>query len=497
MQEELNKAGEESLDQSKADQPVEINEEARQEATSNIKFSMQSLIVNLWTFIKETMNLDVGTDMEGTIQGIKKDIDFKGYSVWILICSIFIASIGLYVNSAAVVIGAMLISPLMGPILGLGLAIGTNDLETLKRSLRGLGVACVVALLTSFIFFTIIPLHEATPQILARTRPTFLDAFVAVFGGLAGIIAGSRSEKSNVIPGVAIATALMPPLCASGYGLAIGDWAVFFGALYLFLLNSFFICLSTTLIVRLLRFPIKIFIDPIKERKVKTYIYVFAILIVIPSALLFIDVAKESSFKRNANIFITSIVKYPGMEVGSKQLVYTDSVSVIKLGLLGNTVPAEVLDSWMDALKGSTMEQVDLQVIQAIDLKSDLVEMEGKMLNMKSEMYKDFYQRSLDDLASKDDKIKLLENELFRYKHNQIPFEQVSKEVRIQNKDISVFSFGTMFVAQLGNQIDTIPTFVIERDSMLTLEMEEVANKDLVDFLKIRLDMDSIHLIKL
>jgi uncharacterized hydrophobic protein (TIGR00271 family) len=486
--------GEEEI--KKVEVPTEINEEIRQKAAKNIRFSFFTLIRNLLTFIKETMNLDAGTDMQGTIQGIKKDIDFKGYAVWILICSIFIASIGLYVNSAAVVIGAMLISPLMGPILGMGLSIGTNDWETLKRSLKGFGVAVIVALLTSFIFFTIIPLPESTPEILARTKPTFLDAFVAVFGGLAGIIAGSRSEKSNVIPGVAIATALMPPLCTAGYGLAIGDFRFFFGALYLFLMNSFFICFSTTVIVRLLKFPIKSFVDPIKERKVKTYIFIFAILIVIPSMWLFWGVAKESSFKRNASLFIKENVKYPGTEVGSIQLNYTDSVSSIKLGLLGNLVPQEVVESWKDKLKASDFSGVSLEVIQAKDLQSDLVEIEGKMLNMKSEMYKDFYQKSLNDLSSKDEKIRLLESELFRYRQDQIPFDQVSKELHIHYKDVIGFSFGSMVTDDFGHK-DTIATIIVQRDSALVSELGRSSDKDLIDYLKVRLELDSIRLIDL
>lgn len=192
----------------------------------------------IWNDISNTLNIRKGADISGTIEGIKKDIDFRGPNVYILICSIIIASIGLNVNSAPAIIGAMLISPLMGPILGMGLSIGTYDWSTLKRSLHSLGIAIFVSLLTSFIYFQISPLQEIQQELLARTRPTILDVFIALFGGFAGIIAGSRKEKTNVIPGVAIATALMPPLCTAGFGLATGNYSFFLGALYLFFINS-------------------------------------------------------------------------------------------------------------------------------------------------------------------------------------------------------------------------------------------------------------------
>ena len=177
-------------------------------------------------------------DPEQTIVGIKKDIEFRGFNLWILVFSIVICSIGLNVDSSAVVIGAMLISPLMGPIMGLGLGLGTNDADTFKNALGNLGIAVGIAILTSALYFFTSPLNEASSELLSRTQPTLLDVVVALFGGLAGILAGSRKEKSNVIPGVAIATALMPPLCTAGYGLANGEWNFLFGGFYLFLINT-------------------------------------------------------------------------------------------------------------------------------------------------------------------------------------------------------------------------------------------------------------------
>ena len=187
--------------------------------------------------------LDIA-DPQQTIEGIKRDVEFRGFNLWILVFSIFICAIGLNVDSTAVVIGAMLISPLMGPIMGIGLGVGVQDRQTFWSSLSSLAVAAGIAILTSALYFFVSPIHEASSELLARTRPNFLDVMVALFGGLAGIMAGSRKEKSNVIPGVAIATALMPPLCTAGYGLANSEWDFLFGGFYLFLINTALIALS-------------------------------------------------------------------------------------------------------------------------------------------------------------------------------------------------------------------------------------------------------------
>ena len=205
------------------------------------------------------------SDPNATIDGIKKDIEFRGFNLWILVFSIVIASIGLNVDSTAVVIGAMLISPLMGPIMGFGLGVGINDAATVRKSLVNIGVAAGIAILSSALYFLISPIDEAGSELFARTNPTFLDVLVALFGGLTGILAGSRKEKSNVIPGVAIATALMPPLCTAGFGLANGEWEYFFGAFYLFLINAILIATATTLVVRYLNFPKATHVDPERE----------------------------------------------------------------------------------------------------------------------------------------------------------------------------------------------------------------------------------------
>ncbi|MGF1534754.1 MAG: DUF389 domain-containing protein [Bernardetiaceae bacterium] len=243
------------------------------------------------------------TDIVGTIEDIKSGIVLRGSNLWILICSIMIASIGLDVNSPAVIIGAMLISPLMSPILGIGLSFGINDRETLIKSLRNFGIAIAVSMLTAVIYFWITPFGQPTDEMLARTEPTLLDVFVAFFGGLAGIIAGSRMEKSNAIPGVAIATALMPPLCTSAFGLATGRWDIFGGAFYLFFINVIFISISTFLIVRFLKFP-QVAGSLGFNRFNRALVYTLLFLIVSPSMFFLIKQIHQHNFESQIRSFI-------------------------------------------------------------------------------------------------------------------------------------------------------------------------------------------------
>lgn len=246
---------------------------------------------------------------------ISKSVPFTGTNLWILIFAIFIASLGLNVNSTAVIIGAMLISPLMGPIMGLGYSAATNDSSLLRKSLTNYLFALVVGLLTSFIYFLLTPIHEAQSELLARTQPNIYDVLIATFGGFAGVLAACSKQKGNVIPGVAIATALMPPLCTAGYGLAAMNMYYLFGALYLFLINSVFIALATFLTVRFLRYPFKEFLDE-KERKKSTYIIVLVTsLTLIPSIYFGWDIVQKNKFKEIAEDFVKNESKLEGSDL--------------------------------------------------------------------------------------------------------------------------------------------------------------------------------------
>ncbi len=282
--------------------------EANKEKKTVVK--QERLNRNFWSFLdslneffKDLIDLRDGLDKVGTIENIKNNRRMRGANAWLLMCSIMVASIGLDLNSTAVIIGAMLISPLMSPILGIGLAIGINDRETLITSLNHFGISIAIAIVTSFIYFYLTPFGNETDEILARTSPNLLDGLVAVFGGIAGIVSMSRIDKSNAIPGVAIATALMPPICVAGYGLANGNWLFFFNAFYLFFLNSFFIVISTYLVVRFLRFPVKAYVNRKTQQKTNLIILGFSLLMVIPSILILRRVFKEFNRTKEAKVF--------------------------------------------------------------------------------------------------------------------------------------------------------------------------------------------------
>ena len=262
----------------------------------------------LWRKVKEYSQIKEDTDYEATVDSISKSVVFRGFNVWILFFAIIVASVGLNVNSTAVIIGAMLISPLMGPINGVGLAIGTFDEPLLRKSLKNLIIMVLISLAASTLYFLISPISDARSELLARTQPTIFDVFIGFFGGLAGILATSRKSQSiTVISGVAIATALMPPLCTAGYGIATGQIWYFLGAFYLFFINSFFIALATFVTVRLLGFPQARYVDEQRHKAVKRIITIFTIIVLIPSIYLAIDVIREAAFNTQSLKFVNEI----------------------------------------------------------------------------------------------------------------------------------------------------------------------------------------------
>ena len=276
-----------------------------------LRRDVQGLISSLKKFFVELLDFRADTDREATMNAIKADIPLKGATAWILVCSIFVASIGLNANSTAVVIGAMLISPLMGPILGIGLSIAINDIDTLKKSLINFGVMILLSVFTAFLFFWLFPLREESSELLARTKPDIRDVLIAFFGGLALIIARTKKGTiASVIFGVAIATALMPPLCTVGYGLAGAltnnssglNFAA--GAMYLFIINTIFIALATFLVLKLLRFPMIKYANSARRKNIARIASFLAILVMIPAGFTFVNVLRESTFNNNAKLFI-------------------------------------------------------------------------------------------------------------------------------------------------------------------------------------------------
>ena len=265
------------------------------------------------------------------IDQVKGGIVFRGTNLWILMCAILIASLGLNVNSTAVIIGAMLISPLMGPIIGMGLSVGISDLELLKQSLKNYLVATLISVVTATVYFLLSPLSEAQSELLARTSPTLYDVLIAFFGGFAGVLALTTKSKGQVIPGVAIATALMPPLCTAGYGLATAQWAYFFGAFYLFFINTVFIATATFLGVKLMRFHTVQRSDTDAVKRGRKVVYTIALLTMVPAAFLTVNIVKENVMENNKNHFVKAEFNQPGTQILSSQLK-DDTLRVVAVG---------------------------------------------------------------------------------------------------------------------------------------------------------------------
>lgn len=310
---------------------------------------ISELTSGLIGFIKSTLSLRHGKyDFHSVVSNAKENVVFRGYNVWILICSIVVASIGLDVNSPAIVIGAMLISPLMGPIRGIGFGVGMNDFPLLIKSFKNFGVMVGISLITSVVYFLISPLDSLNNgQLLGRTEPNFLDALIAFFGGLAGIIAASNGKNDTVISGVAIATALMPPLCTAGFGLANGEWGFFFGASYLFLLNSLFIALSTYVLLRYLRFPQREYISKKVENRVKLYTIIILIIIVSPSVILFSRMAKKSAFETNVGIFTEQVIMTTEDNIHVEAIPLFDTKEpILELGIDNAYIDSTTMAYW-------------------------------------------------------------------------------------------------------------------------------------------------------
>ena len=459
---------------------------------------------------RSILDIREGTDSESTIEGIKRDISFKGHTAWILMFSILIASIGLNLNSTAVIIGAMLISPLMGPILGIGLSVGINDFSTLIRSLKNFGIAVSLGLFTSTMYFLLTPLKIEQTELLARTSPTLLDVMIALFGGFAGIIAGSRREKSNVVPGVAIATALMPPLCTAGYGLATFKLQYFFGAFYLFFINSVFISLATFLVVKYLKFPIVSNVDRMKLKKYRLWVGAFLLVTIIPSAVIFYYVIQEARFKIAAEQFIGDKARFKGSELISSKFTYHDTLSKIDLYYIGKEITREKYDYLNNTLENYNLTGSGLipitrkTVVNIHQEEKNSIDFEKKFQEINQDLrlkvLSDIYEKNELAMKNKDEKIKLLENELFRLKHlDTIPFLQIGKEMQFHFKDIKKFAYAkSVEMSAVNDSIvyDTIPVLMLKFRENLYSSKRKKLLKNSQEWIRLRMNDDRIRVIE-
>lgn len=436
--------------------------------------------------LRDRFNLDEDKASEEEVRAnIRKGVEFRGTNLWVLIFAIFIASIGLNVNSTAVIIGAMLISPLMGPIMGVGLALGVNNFDVMKRSLRSLGLAALVGLITSTLYFWISPLSTAQSELLARTTPTIYDVLIALFGGMAGIVAQSRKDRtSTVIPGVAIATALMPPLCTAGFGLARGNMAFFIGAFYLFFINAVFIAVGTFIVVRFLKYKKVEFVDPKKELRARRYMTVIVTITLVPSVILAYGIVQRTIFESNAKNYIDKVLNFDGSEIISAVPTYAGDSSTIEVMLVGKKVSEDVLDVARRQMEAYSLKHTTLIVRQAgVDNTFDTHTLQN-VLRSNTEM-----------LDEKNRRIEELERLADRYLSDTLPVKDISHELRsLWGSHIRSVSLAKAPVfGNDGNAIDTAVFCYLTTAENVSLDRQQ--REKLTQWLRARTKMNKVELI--
>jgi uncharacterized hydrophobic protein (TIGR00271 family) len=425
---------------------------------------MNKLINKLINFI----DLQKGEeDKKKVLENILSNISFRGSNLWILACAIVIASVGLNVNSTAVIIGAMLISPLMGPIVGAGFGLGMYDFELVKKSIKNLAIATVVSLIVSSIYFYISPFKEVQSELLARTSPNIYDVLIAFFGGLVGVIAVTRVEKGNPIPGVAIATALMPPLCTAGYGLATGNYLFFGGALYLYTINCVFICIATFVIVKFLKYPIVKQIDLKHQKRVKQGITALLLIMIVPSIYFAYRLFDEKKYKQRTEEFIEHEFPQNEFTLIYKRTDFNTNPKIIELAFLAKKFNTLEIKSFNQKLKEYDLLNTQLLIKQdTFDLKNDILNTIDK------------YKKSGDD---KDELIRNLQKKISYYQANNT---RVSKEAVILFPEINPIA-----ITQYVSNDQTIPVLLYKSKAELKLD----SKKKLIIWLKQRLEKDSVE----
>lgn len=413
-------------------------------------------------------------DFEVVIERIDKGVSFSGTNLWVLVFAIFIASLGLNVNSTAVVIGAMLVSPLMGPIMGLGLGMAINDLQLLKKAVTNYAFALGVGLTTSTVFFLLSPLNEASSEILARTSPTIYDVLIALFGGFAGILAMSSRQKGNVIPGVAIATALMPPLCTAGYGIANWNLTYLFGAFYLFVINTVFIALATLITARFLNFPRKHLEDTHANVVSKRIIWLVVIITLLPSIYFGYDIVQQHRFRQKANLFIDNEAVFPNDFLLKKAIdPKSQTISLTYGGEIISEVAIEELRT--------KLPRYDL-VGTKLDIKQGFAIFSGSKDDEKTSQINDL-------LNEKEKELQSLRNEVARTNAEKALGKQVFNELKAQYPLIDACVLERAF---RHDGSDQVPAWLAIISSSKRLDQSDQTRIE--DFLKARVETQSLFL---
>ena len=472
----------------------------------SISNNAKGLFHSLISFFKEVLDFRKEADKDSTINSIKNDISVKGPNAWILVCSILVASVGLNANSIPVVIGAMLISPLMGPILGFGLSIAINDLETLKKSLINFSVMVFLSVFTAYLFFSFFPLREESSELLSRTQPDIRDVLIAFFGGLSLIIAKTKKGTiSPVIFGVAIATALMPPLCTVGYGLAVGKSSFYMGAMYLFIINSLYIVLATFIIIKLLRFPLINYVNSSKRRLISRLVTLFSILMLIPAFHTFVGVLYKNKFDNSVKEFYNreldgisnknylirdSKIEYDIEKSGYDFYPWRDKNSTITFNNFGlEPLSNDIISLLKYKIKNYPHLSLTTVIFNQQEVKNDFKEQKRFLTELR--------KRDSLDLSSKTKQIELLEKKL----QNLEKVQNINTLYKSVIEDIK-FNYDEIELINLQNEVlidnwDIDPVFLIKWKESVSESQIIKQEQKIIKWLSIKLETESFELKRL
>ena len=434
-------------------------------------------------FLKITLNLTNDVDIPAASENIRKNIPFRGPNVYILFVAIIIASVGLNVNSIPVIIGAMLISPLMGPITGLGLGLGTNDRELVLFSIKNLLVMVGISLLAATLYFILTPLEIDNPtELLARTRPTIYDVFIALFGGLAGVLETARKEKGTVLSGVAIATALMPPLCTVGYGIANLSWQYTIGALFLFSINCIFIAMAAYLMAKFLKFPVK----TVEQHRTRYFILSYALVILLAATSIFTGyhVIRENDFTKLANRFVKK-----NQNIG-KTYIYDSQVNIdtkpymLELRLAGETLNEDTKEMLLRDAENYGIMRSQIVIHEDATVQVDRFN--------ETEIVKNLMATNASNVQVRDDSIKVLNAQIAHYKQQELPAKQLAEELQVQLPSITRLTLARGTALEQNVVMSEEQVIVVAHCSEMPSEEEKVR---VYEWLKIRLQVEDLEII--
>ena len=471
-----------------------LNTELRSTKEEQSKAAVKKDALGLWSSLKifliELLDFRHDTDREATVAAIKADIPFKGATVWILICSIFVASIGLNANSTAVVIGAMLISPLMGPILGIGLSIAINDIDTLRKSLINLATMLVLSLFTAFLFFYIFPLNQDNSELLGRVKPDIRDVLIAFFGGLALIIARTKKGTiASVVFGVAIATALMPPLCTAGYGLSQGNWSYFRGAMHLFAINTIFIAFATFLVLKILRFPMVTYANSKRRKNISRFATIIALAAMLPASWSFYSVLNETRIESDYKTYLK-------LEIDDNNSLWLRGE---KMDPTNKSITLNFNGEISEATKSDLINELN-----GYEYLQDFSLIINGNKNRSSDKILELYDLAIDKIEERETTISTLVTEIDSLKLDASSnktmmdlnvFSMLSKDAKIQFTELKYFGYSKMLISSDFRTTDTLTVVRTQWDSSLADSLVGIRVDSLKLWLKSELDVENLEMI--